>query len=156
MELRGPEKRELPKDDQASLGPITIDVPRDGNGKYEPIAIPKCKRKADLIISTALKLHSSGMADEETRLIMSSIYEANCSKSTISSIADAVTKDVKGFSERIIPKRLFALFPDSTCVPLRGGFGPEGGHQPGPRGGRRRHAPGHRLLDRSQGIGGVP
>ena len=53
---------------QTSLGPITIDVPRDGNGRYEPIAIPKYKRKADLIVSTVLKLHSSGMADEEMRL----------------------------------------------------------------------------------------
>ena len=38
---------------QASLGPITIDVPRDRNGRYEPIAIPKYKRKTDLIVSTA-------------------------------------------------------------------------------------------------------
>ena len=53
------------------------------------------------------------------RLIMSSIYEANCSKSTISSITDAVVEDVKSFSVRRLPKRLFALFLDSTYVPLR-------------------------------------
>lgn len=106
---------------QTSLGPITIDVPRDRNGRCEPIAVPKCKRKADLIVSAVLKLHSSGMTDEETRLIISSIYEASCSKSAISSIADAVVEDVKGFSERILPKRLSALFLDSAYVPLRRG-----------------------------------
>lgn len=53
------------------------------------------------------------------RLIISSIYEANCSKSTISSITDAVMEDVKRFSERILPKRLFALFLDSAYIPLR-------------------------------------
>ena len=105
---------------QTSLGPITTDVPRGRNGRHEPIAIPKYKRKADLIVSTVLKLYSSGMTDEEMRLIISSIYEANCPKSTISSITDAVMEDVKRFSERILPKRLFALFLDSTCVHLRG------------------------------------
>ena len=104
---------------QTSLGPIAIDVPRDRNGRYEPIAIPKYKRKTDLIASTVLKLYSSGMTDEEMRLIISSIYEANCSKSAISSITDAVMEDVKRFSERTLPKRLFALFLDSTYVPLR-------------------------------------
>ena len=104
---------------QASLGPMTIDVPRDGNGRCEPIAIPKCKRKADPIASTVPKLHSSGMTGEEMRPAVSSTYEANCYESTMSSIADAAMEDVKGFSERILPKRLFALFLGSACVPLR-------------------------------------
>ena len=69
---------------QTSLGPIAIDVPRDRNGEYEPMAIPKYKRRTDLIALAAVKLYSSGMTDEEMRLIISSIYEANCSKSTIS------------------------------------------------------------------------
>ncbi len=103
---------------QASLGPITIDAPRDRNGRHEPIAIPKYKRKADLIVSTVPKLHSLGMTDEEMGLVISSIYEANCYESTMSSIADAAMEDPKGFSERILPKRLFALFLDSACVPL--------------------------------------
>lgn len=104
---------------QTSLGPIAIDVPRDRNGEYEPMAIPKYKRRTDLIASAVVKLYSSGMTDEEMRLIISSIYEANCSKSTISSITDAVMEDVKSFSVRRLPKRLFALFLDSTYVPLR-------------------------------------
>ena len=78
---------------QTSLGPI-IDVPRDRNGEYEPMAIPKYKRRTDLIASAVVKLYSSGMTDEEMRLIISSIYEANCSKSTISSITDAVVEEV--------------------------------------------------------------
>lgn len=104
---------------QTLLGPIAIDVPRDRNGEYEPMAIPKYKRRTDLIALAVVKLYSSGMTDEEMRLIISSIYEANCSKSTISSITDAVVDDVKSFSVRRLPKRLFAFFLDSTYVPLR-------------------------------------
>ena len=104
---------------QTSLGPLTINVPRDRNGRYEPIAIPRYKRRTDLVTSTIIKLYSSGMSDEEMRLAIGSIYEASYSRSAISSITDAVIEDVKKFSQRRLPKRLFAIFLDSTYVPLR-------------------------------------
>lgn len=96
-----------------------MDVPRDRNGECKPIAIPRYRRRTDLIASTVLKLYSSGMTGDEMRLAISSIYEAHCSRSTISSITDAVAEDVRGFSKRPIPRRLFAIFLDSTYVPLR-------------------------------------
>ena len=104
---------------QTSLGPLTISVPRDRNGRYEPIPIPRYKRRTDLVTSTIIKLYSSGMSDEEMRLAIGSIYEASYSRSAISSITDAVIEDVKEFSQRRLPKRLFAIFLDSTYVPLR-------------------------------------
>ena len=104
---------------QTSLGPLTISVPRDRNGRYEPIAIPRYKRRMDLVTSTIIKLYSSGMSDEEMRLAIGYIYEASYSRSAISSITDAVIEDVKKFSQRRLPKRLFAIFLDSTYVPLR-------------------------------------
>ena len=104
---------------QTSVGPITVRVPRDRNGEYEPRALPKYQRRTDLVTSVILKLYSSGMTDEEMRLAIGSIYEANYSKSAISAITDAVVADVKRFSESRLPKRLFALFLDSTYVPIR-------------------------------------
>ena len=61
---------------QTSLGPISVEVPRDRNGEYKPIAIPRYRRRTDLITSAVLKLYSSGMTDDEMRLAVSSIYEA--------------------------------------------------------------------------------
>ena len=104
---------------QTSVGPITIKVPRDRNGDYEPAALPKYQRRTDLVTDVILKLYSSGMTDEEMRLAIGSIYEASYSRSAISAITDAVVEDVKRFSERKLPRRLFALFLDSTYVPIR-------------------------------------
>ena len=83
------------------------------------IAIPRYQRRTNLITSAVLKLYSSGMTDDEMRLAISSIYEAHCSRSTISSITDAVAEDVERFAKRKLPNRLFAVFLDSTYVPLR-------------------------------------
>lgn len=104
---------------QTSLGPISVEVPRDRNGEYKPIVIPRRRRRADLITSAVLKPCSSGMTDGEMRLAISSIYEAHCSKPTISSITDVVAEDVERFAKKGLPKRLFAIFLDSTCVPFR-------------------------------------
>ena len=104
---------------QTSVGPITVRVPRDRNGDYSPKALPRYQRRTDLVTSVILKLYSCGMTDEEMRLAIGSIYEANCSKSAISAITDAVVADVKKFSKRRLPRRLFALFLDSTYVPVR-------------------------------------
>ena len=104
---------------QTSVGPITVRVPRDRNGEYEPMALPKYQRRTDLVTSAILKLYSSGMTDEEMRLAIGSIYEANYSRSAISAITDAVVADVKKFSKRRLPRRFFALFLDSTYVPVR-------------------------------------
>ena len=85
---------------RTSLGPISVEVPRDRNGEYKPIAIPRYRRRTDLITSTVLKLYSSGMTDDEMRLAISSIYETHCSKSTISSITDAVRRGRREIREK--------------------------------------------------------
>ncbi len=41
---------------QTSLGPISVEVPRDRNGECKPIAIPRHRWRTDLITSTVLKL----------------------------------------------------------------------------------------------------
>lgn len=104
---------------QTFLGPITVNIPRNRNGEFEVKALPRYQRRGDLITSTILKLYSSGMSDEEMRLAIGSIYEAKYSRSTISSITDAILEDVERFKKRALPTRCFAVFLDSIYVPLR-------------------------------------
>ena len=88
---------------QTSVGPITVRVPRDRNGEYEPMALPKYQRRTDLVTSAILKLYSSGMTDEEMRLAIGSIYEANYSRSAISAITEPT------LLLRTMPERIFGL-----------------------------------------------
>lgn len=52
---------------QTSLGPISVEVPRDRNGEYKPIAVPRYRRRTGLIASAVVELYSSGMTDEEMK-----------------------------------------------------------------------------------------
>jgi len=104
---------------QTSFGPISVSVPRDRDGDFRTAALPRYKRKTEVISSAILKLYSSGMTDEEMRVIIESLYDASVSRSYVSSVTDAVLEDVDAFGKRPLPPRLFCLYLDSTYLPLR-------------------------------------
>lgn len=102
-----------------SMGPITINVPRDRNGNFHSAVITPYKRKTEIISSAIIKLYSAGMSDEEMRVIIESLYDAKVSRSYISDVTDAVLEDVKKFNEMSMPSDVFCLYLDSTYLPLR-------------------------------------
>lgn len=104
---------------QTSFGPITVSVPRDRDGDFRTAALPRYKRRTEVISSAILKLYSSGMTDEEMRVVIESLYDAGVSKSYVSSVTDAVLADVESFRKRPLPPRFFCLYLDSTYLPLR-------------------------------------
>ena len=104
---------------QTSFGPITVSVPRDRDGDFRTAALPRYKRRTEVISSAILKLYSSGMTDEEMRVVIESLYDAGVSESYVSSVTDAVLADVEEFKKRPLPPRFFCLCLDSTYLPLR-------------------------------------
>lgn len=102
-----------------SLGPITINVPRDRNGGFRSAAVAPYKRKTEIISSAIMKLYSAGMTDDEMRLVIESLYDAKVSKSYVSDVTDAVVEDVKRFNEAKMPSDVFCLYLDSTYLPVR-------------------------------------
>lgn len=104
-----------------SFGPITVSVPRDRDGDFATAALPRYERRTEVISTAILKLYSSGMTDEEMRVIIESLYDAKVSRSYVSSVTDAVMEDVEAFRKRKLPSRLFCLYLDSTYLPLRRG-----------------------------------
>lgn len=66
-----------------------------------------------------LRLYKSGLSDQDCADVTEALYSAKYSKSTISSITDALEEDVKDYKARPIDGDWFAIFLDSTYVPLR-------------------------------------
>lgn len=112
-----------------SMGPITVNVPRDRNGTFKSAAVQPYKRKTEVISSTILKLYSAGLTDDEMRLIIESLYDASVSRSYVSSVTDAVMDDVRRFNEMPMPAKAFCLYLDSTYVPPEARHSPKGGHK---------------------------
>lgn len=102
-----------------SFGPIKVSMPRDRNGDFESKVLPPYMRRTYEVEDLVLRLYRSGLSDQDCADITEALYSEKYSKSTISSITDVLEEDVKSYRERPIEGAWFAVFLDSTYVPLR-------------------------------------
>ena len=94
-------------------------MPRDRNAEFSTVLFEKHTRTTKNIPNLVLKLYKSGMTDYEIQEIIESLYSHKYSTSTISKIVDAVQADVDNFKKKPLKSDYFAIFMDSTYVPLR-------------------------------------
>ncbi len=69
------------------IGPVEIEVTRDRDGSFEPVIVPKRKRRLDGIDQIVLSLTARGLTTGEIVAHFDEVYSAKVSKDTISSIA---------------------------------------------------------------------
>jgi transposase-like protein len=66
------------------IGPVEIEVPRDRDGSFEPVIVPKRKRRLDGIDEIVLWLTARGLTTGEIAAHFDDGYGATVSKDTIS------------------------------------------------------------------------
>lgn len=101
------------------FGPILINMPRDRNADFQSAIVKKGQRKTDNIAQLVIKLYSCNMSDSEISEIVDALCNHKYSASTISSMTDAIKEDVEAFKIRELKKSYFAIFIDSTYIPIR-------------------------------------
>src|SRR5574344_2835788 len=101
------------------FGPIKVSMPRGRNGDFESKLLPPYMRRTEGVEGLIMRLYQSGLSDQDCADIIEAVCSVRYSKSTISSITDAIEEDVKAYKERPIEGDWFAIFIDSTYVPLR-------------------------------------
>jgi transposase-like protein len=65
------------------IGPVEIEVPRDRDGSFEPVIVPKRKRRLDGIDQIVLSLSARGLTTGEIAAHFEEVYGAKVSKDTI-------------------------------------------------------------------------
>ncbi|WP_307225030.1 IS256 family transposase [Microbacterium arborescens] len=68
------------------IGPVEIEVPRDRDGSFEPVIVPKRKRRLDGVDQIVLSLTARGLTTGEVAAHFDEVYGAKVSKDTISRI----------------------------------------------------------------------
>ena len=81
-----------PKKIQTEHGQSVISVPRDRNGKFEPIAVPKHESRGLSIERLVISLYAKGMSVSDIEDEMREIYEIELSTSAISIITSKVNQ----------------------------------------------------------------
>lgn len=71
-------------------GPVDIVVPRDRNGSFEPVILPKRARRLNNINSVVLSLYSRGMTTRDIEAHLEEVYGAKSRVKLISNITEVV------------------------------------------------------------------
>jgi putative transposase len=105
---------------QTGIGPVPLQVPRDRNGTFEPLLIPKRSGRVaggldDMIIS----LYAHGMSVRDILHHLEQVYGTALSAETVSRITDQVLEEVRAWQSRPLEQVYGVVFLDAIVVKVR-------------------------------------
>src|SRR5215212_1342625 len=81
-------------------GPVTISVPRDRNGEFEPQIVPKRVRRVGQIDELVLSCYARGMSTRDIEAHLLEVYGVTASGELVSNITDVVTDEIEIWRNR--------------------------------------------------------
>jgi transposase-like protein len=81
-------------------GPVTITVPRDRNGEFEPRIVPKRARRVGQIDELVLSCYARGMSTRDIEAHLLEVYGVKASRELVSTITDVVTDEIEIWRNR--------------------------------------------------------
>ena len=100
-------------------GPVTIRVPRDRNGEFEPAIVPKRKRRVGQIDELVLSCYARGMSTRDIEAHLSEVYGVNASREMISNITDIVTDEIELWRNRPVDEIYPIVYIDGIRLRIR-------------------------------------
>jgi transposase-like protein len=89
-----------PKTVSTTNGPVTIRVPRDRNGEFEPQIVPKRARRVGQIDELVLSCYARGMSTRDIEAHLEEVYGVSASRELISNITEVVTDEIEIWRNR--------------------------------------------------------
>src|SRR6187399_1840748 len=100
-------------------GSLRIEVPRDREGSYEPLLIPKHERRFTGFDDKIVAMYARGMTMREIQGFLLESYAVEVSPEFISSVTDAVMAEVGAWQARPLEPMYPVVFFDALRVKIR-------------------------------------
>ena len=110
-----------PKKIKTSYGEDEIKVPRDREGSFNPMLIPKRKSMVEGIENVIISLYAKGMSVSDIEEQIREVYDFDVSQSTISRITDAITADIVAWQNRPLESVYLIVWLDGIVFKVREG-----------------------------------
>ncbi len=104
---------------KSELGPISINIPRDRNGEFEPQIVPKHQRNINGIEDKILSLYAKGMTTRDISEQVKELYDVEISAETISNITNRILPLVAEWQSRPLEKTYSFIFMDAIHYKVR-------------------------------------
>ena len=103
----------------AGDGPLRIEVPRDREGSFEPVLIPKHERRFTGFDDKIVAMYARGMTMREIQGFLMESYAVEVSPEFISSVTDAVMAEVGAWQARPLEPMYPVVFFDALRVKIK-------------------------------------
>jgi putative transposase len=103
------------------IGPVELEVPRDRAGTFEPVIVPKRRRRLNGVDALVCSLSAKGLTHGEICAHLAEIYGAQVSKETITRITDRVLEGMVEWQNRPLDRVYPVIFVDAIFVKIREG-----------------------------------
>jgi len=113
----------FPKTVATEIGDIELTVPRDRQGTFSPMLVPKGVRRLDGLDAMIISLYAGGMTVRDIGHHLASTVGTELSHETISKIVDAVADEVLAWQQRPLDALYPVVYLDAIIVKVR-----DGGH----------------------------
>jgi putative transposase len=100
-------------------GPVTISVPRDRNGEFEPTIVPKRARRVGAIDELVLSCYARGMSTRDIEAHLLEVYGVKASRELISNITEVVTDEIELWRNRPVDEVYPIVYIDGIRIKVR-------------------------------------
>jgi putative transposase len=107
----------------AEVGDLDLDIPRDREGTFTPMLVPKGQRRIGGLDDMIISLYAGGMTVRDIQHHLASTIGTELSAETISKITDAVLDEVIQWQNRPLDELYPVMYLDALIVKVR-----DGGH----------------------------
>jgi len=102
-----------------NVGEVVLNIPRDRNGAFEPLIIPKGQTISSKIEEAIIGMYSRGMTTSDVRKQVLEIYGLEISETTVSNITEGVMESAKEWQQRALEPVYFAVWMDGIILKVR-------------------------------------
>ncbi|WP_335967349.1 IS256 family transposase [Galbibacter sp. PAP.153] len=106
---------------RTSYGESKIQVPRDREGSFNPMIVPKRDNMVDGIENVIVSLYAKGMSNSDIEEQIREVYNFDVSTSTISRITEKVTADIVAWQNRPLEPVYLIVWMDGIVFKVREG-----------------------------------
>ena len=104
---------------QTEHGESIINVPRDRQGEFDPIVVPKHQSRGLSIERLVISLYAKGMSVSDIEDKLRDIYDINLSSSSISVITNKVTQSAQDWQNRPLDRLYLIVWMDGIVFKVR-------------------------------------
>lgn len=104
-------------------GELSISIPRDRNGSFDPVLVKKHQRRLEGFDEKVIALYARGLSMKDIQGYLKEIYGTDISPELISTVTDAVMEEVTLWQNRPLESHYAFVYLDALVVKIR-----DGGH----------------------------